>query len=1264
MSIASFLVLSIFYAQSTRYISIRWKIPPQEKSKKFNPLFHALFDDDKYVFEDGMVFYMQQFEGTLADVSSVKFKAVSYSPLPYHMVKALRLNDVPDAFSAEVFPQNGRNKVGTLMKVNAIIRKDGRYYKLDAFEIGWKEGRQVGNRMNRAALTHSPLSDGKWYRFEIGQTGVYKLDKTFLESLGVNTSQIDPRNISIYGWGGQMLPLANDSGMPQELAELAIRVHGENDGSFDAGDYILFYGTGREWNPEYQTHNNIYSDKKFYYLKIGNSPGKRMQAYTEPSGTPVVSFTEYLAHRYYEKDSVNIVKLGKEWYGNNFNYGQATRHFEMHFRNRIASKKIKVTFKLATDNPAVSNVTIKVNNQTMGTYNLPALFPILQANGIHAVKTVQTDSIAVTGDKINISMVYNDNGYPAAKVFLDYISVDAYCSLSVGGKSFVFSHPAQQNTSGVVEYQLSDAGQLDEIWDVTNPFEATYLPASGNNFSFKAAGMTKGKYVTVTDDFLEPVKPGNPRVNNMDLRWDTFYASGSYTPPDYIIIAPERFRSQAERYVAFHQERGLHAFFAPLEEIYLEFGNGTQDIAPIRNYLRYVYFESGQQLKYVTLLGDTSWDFKNLMFDEDENTNVIPSYQSQQSFSLVSSFVTDDFFVMTDLNEGHLESSWGLPDIAIGRIPVKDEEEAEVITDKLLHYYDPSTYGNWHNTVTLLADDADRPSSAWELGLLWSTLEIARDIETHHPFVNLNKIYLDAYPQVSSAGGYRYPDAKRDLLNAFEKGMLILNFIGHGNEYGWTHERIFNLPEIRSLRNIDKLPFVSTVTCEFGRFDNPKLVSGAEILIKNKLGGAVQLLTTTREISASAAMFFNKVYYKYLFGTETGSFTHFRTPGEALLETKNVYSSLNKKISLLGDPAMPLHFPEPEIVITQIHSQSQDTIRALELVRIEGEVQDGNGNLLSGFNGTVHPVIFDKKIETRTLNNDHVPGQDTVFTKLGPAIFRGQSRVNNGTFSFEFIVPKDIKPAYGRGKISLYAKEEENILKGVDTNIVIGGLASNYTADNTPPKIFLYMNDYNFADGGITDANPFLLVKLEDDSGINTVGGVGHDIIAVIDDDPKLTFKLNDYYETEENTYKKGKIKYKLFDLEPGLHTLKLTAWDVHNNKGEAELSFKVVEKNELALDKVLNYPNPFIDYTEFWFTHNRPFEPLEVQVEVYSVTGKMVWHTYQTIINEGFTSRDIHWNGRDDFGNKIGKGVYFYKISVRTSDGKTLKKWEKLVKL
>ena len=211
--------------------------------------------------------------------------------------------------------------------------------------------------------------------------------------------------------------------------------------------------------------------------------------------------------------------------------------------------------------------------------------------------------------------------------------------------------------------------------------------------------------------------------------------------------------------------------------------------------------------------------------------------------------------------------------------------------------------------------------------------------------------------------------------------------------------------------------------------------------------------------------------------------------------------------------------------------------------------------------------------------------------------------------------------------------------------------------------ILVHPFNETFVNGGITNDSPFLLAKLEDENGINTASGIGHDIIGILDGDETKPYIMNDYYQTELDDYKKGRIYFPLRNLTAGLHTITFKAWDVYNNPITSEIQFVVVGNENMALENVLNYPNPFVSYTEFWFSHNKPFEPLEVQVQVMTITGKIVWTKNQTVTSTGFLSRDITWDGKDDFGDRIGKGVYVYKLTVKsTLSNKKAEKIEKLV--
>jgi hypothetical protein len=332
-------------------------------------------------------------------------------------------------------------------------------------------------------------------------------------------------------------------------------------------------------------------------------------------------------------------------------------------------------------------------------------------------------------------------------------------------------------------------------------------------------------------------------------------------------------------------------------------------------------------------------------------------------------------------------------------------------------------------------------------------------------------------------------------------------------------------------------------------------------------------------------------------------------------------------------------------------------------------VLDENNNSLSNYNGELSVTIFDKNIQTQTLRNDNYDafpsGSTMPFTALGEAIFRGNASVVNGNFEFGFVVPRDIRIPVGNGRISFYTKRNQILLdkSGFNTQIKVGGINSSAVADNTGPTVKLYMNDETFVNGGITNESPFFLAKLEDEHGINTASGIGHDIVGILDGDETKPYIMNDYYQTELNDYTKGKVYFPLRNLAVGLHTITFKAWDVYNNPITAEIQFVVVGNESIALEHVLNYPNPFVSYTEFWFSHNRPFEPLDVQVQVMTITGKIVWTKNQTVTTDGFLSRDITWDGKDDFGDRIGKGVYVYKLTVKsTLSNKKVEKIEKLV--
>jgi len=499
-------------------------------------------------------------------------------------------------------------------------------------------------------------------------------------------------------------------------------------------------------------------------------------------------------------------------------------------------------------------------------------------------------------------------------------------------------------------------------------------------------------------------------------------------------------------------------------------------------------------------------------------------------------------------------------------------------------------------------------------------------------------------------------------------GNLIWNYTGHGSYRRLAEEVVLDQDIINTFNNAGKLPLFITATCDVAPYDNPLVSSIGENLLLRENTGAIALMTTTRIVFAFSNRIMNDNYLKTAFQKKPDS--SFRSLGEAVRQAKNAtYNFLgdvvnNRKFTLLGDPALTLAFPAYQVKTTAINGKAltavPDTLKALSQYTISGIVQDNAGNPLNDFNGTIYPTIFDKSQTVTTLGND--PTSMVVpFQVQKSILFKGKASVSNGRFTFSFIVPKDISYQYGKGKISYYADNSSKDGNGFLSNIIVGG-SGNGVVDGQGPDIKAYLNDEKFVSGGITNDRPLLLAKLADSSGINIMGtGIGHDLVAVLDNDQKNTFVLNEFYESDVDNYKIGTVRFQLPAMTPGLHTLTIKAWDVANNSGQAILDFNVIAATNFTLNHVLNYPNPFTTHTTFWFEHNRPGEELDVQIQIYTITGKLVKSIKKTIFSPGNRSSDVEWDGRDDYGSKIGRGVYIYRLRAQTADGKAAEKLEKL---
>ncbi len=1171
------------------------------------------------------------------------------------------------------------------------IRKNslsGNYEKLISFEIDIKMG-AVFEKKTSSSKYYTPssvLKGSNWYKIGVSEDGIYKLPYSFFTQLGVNPSTIDPRNIRIYGNGGGMLPLKNTDFRYDDLIENAISVVGEGDGKFDDTDYVLFYGQDpNRWkyntsDKKFHHITHLFSDTTFYFLTIDLGSGKRISdqvSINQPVIHTVSSFNDYYIH---ENNTYNFIKSGREWYGETFDI-LTTRDFPFYIPNIEVSSLVYITSDVIAKSNYPSSFNVKVNGQQLLNEPIPAIGSNYYDDYARTVSGSISDSLYSSVPNINITLTYNKSTTTSVG-WLNFLELNARRQLSMTGESQMnFRDINSVGPGDVSEFILSNVTSSTRIWDVTNPVNVSEQQTSFLNNQLR--------FSLFTDSLREFIA-----FNMLDFKTPTFFGKvenqniHGIGQRDMIIIAYPPFVNEANRLAEFHRNHdSLSVEVLTPQKIYNEFSSGMQDISAIRDFIKMLYDRAGSDTnalpKHLLLFGDASYDYKRV----SGNSNFVPTYESISSLAPITSYGTDDYYGLLDDNEGILQEGLQpdgsqLLDINIGRFPVQSVEQAKGVVDKIIHYSSPentvgpvctvcgntnngsSSLGDWRNNVTFVADDEDGDQH------LYQADSYATMVSDSNKEYNVDKIFLDAYRQISTPGGQRYPDVTNAINKRIEKGALIINYTGHGGEVGWAHERVLEISDINSWTNYNNLPLFMTATCEFSRFDNPDLVSAGELVFLKPNGGGIALFTTTRLVYSSTNGVLNQLFYQNVFKSKNGKMP---TMGEIFTKTKNQAFS-NRNFILLGDPAVRLAYPTYKVITSAINgkavSSSPDTLRALSLVRIAGHIEDNKGQKMTHFNGFLYPTIYDKPSTITTLGNDPTTNPDggspvTTFKLQKNVLYKGKASVINGDYSFSFLIPKDIAYQYGFGKISYYAENGSIDANGFSENIVIGGSPVNFVSDSKGPSIKLFMNDDKFIFGGTTDENPILQAVITDSSGINTVGnGIGHDITAVLDGDVSNLLVLNDYYQSDLNSYQKGKVSYRLTKLKEGRHSLKFKVWDVYNNSSESYLEFVVSNSAEFSLKYVLNYPNPFTAQTSFYFEHNKPCVSLDVQIQIYTLSGKLVKTIEENgVLTSGYRVGPIDWNGKDDFGDKIGKGVYVYRVKVRSkADGSVADKFEKLV--
>lgn len=1223
-------------------------------------------------------YYVPDFKIELdGDFENFSFENVQTIPLSTEELLSFSAYDLLSEkinFSTEKKSKNNSQK--TLLSVLPYIKKGNSIHKITSFSLSKNESRfRIGLSKVLDDSRSSALISGNWYKIKVDKSGVFKLDKKFFTDNGIPTSGYNLSTLKIYGNGNGRMPENTTEYRYGALQQIPIDFIGSEDNDFGANDYVIFHAKGpHQWYRPVSTdlesvflRYNIYDDYSYYYINIGGANGKRIYKIS-PNNLPVHRmYTTYDNMQFYEKDSLNINQVGRQWVGEMLNGSTSfTKNFKALDADLGTTAYLK--YSVVGKNANNTNATIKLNGNTIGT-------PSFTESTFHN-QNAQV-SFPLQGNDFTVSVDYNNSANPSGLAFINYFELKYKEKLAYKNQQFSFRQLENVILHQKLGFDIANS-QGVRVWNVSNISETQEIIPEGSVYSaYFENEIFRNEFVAFKDTDLYTDISYVGKVANQNIR--------NKDDINLAIIVHPSLKEQAIRLAKFREEyNNIKAVVVTTDEVYNDFSSGSKDPIAIRDFLKHLV-DNGNPLEYAILFGATSYDPKNRI---QGNINLIPSFYNLNSESLDKSSTTDDYFVMLGDemsfapeagNSAYTYNADNL-NIAIGRLPARNLTEAKLFVDKIISYYEKipnkgTSYGDWRTKIVAVSDDPDSNEV--------NTPRFDGDINSIfdqqiNKFYAVNKLYIDAYQPEQTSAGLRYPIINQSIINNIELGTNFLMYYGHGGPRSWAQERIITGEELMNLNNFtntfSRVPIVTTITCDFTVWDLPQYDSAGEMMLRNPNGGALSMITTNRPIGTGYGSLFNGNILEELFRVEN----HQNVPtGKALIAAKKAYASSTSehaKVNLLGDPMVAISRPKQDIQITKFKVNGQEVnynshqIKALDFVEIEGEILTNSAQLDTNFNGTVQNILYEKPVVKSLRNNKGLPSFTPYsFTEEFKTIFKGNAKVNDGRFTVKYYVPKDINYEVGQRKLVLYAYSNDNDAV-MHSQVIVGGLNENGINDSELPQGKLYMNNLNFANGGITDRDPYLIACLTDNTGINATGAsIGHDIVATIDGKIQDAYVLNDYFESGDSNpcvnknfedYQKGQVIYQLKKLELGNHQVEVKFWDINNNSNTATLDFVVMEggTNQIHIDKLLNWPNPFTNNTFFHFEHNCDTE-LDVMVQIYTISGKLVKTIKQKVSSEPFREGyrtgkyAIEWDGLDDFGDKIGKGTYLYKVNVKGTD-------------
>ena len=1125
-------------------------------------------------------------------------------------------------------------------------------------------------------VSQSVLANGTIFKIRIREEGIYRIDRGLLTGLGLLPDSIDPDDIKIFGNGGAPVPASNEGFRYADLVENAVLSNGGGDGRFDEGDEILFYAAGpRGWVYEggaWVHYVHPFSNENTYFLKISQGLGARLTPLPFPGLTGATLHTSTTG-RYVEDIEEFIWSRehgsGHDWMSQTIRVSGSQTILDDVTLPGLLSGTVRYQARAAIASNPRATVAFQSNGVSLAQMTAPQIIVNRSESPTASAGVISFNQAVTAGQILDLNMILlNQDNEPQAAV--DWVRL-TYDQDLVATDDFL-RFATEPGTSGPQSYQLRGFSGTPMIWDVSDPSSYSWLGVSvgGGNHEFQIdpisdalpreiIAFTRASATTLVTENFSP-------ISNQDLHGVSGF-------PDLVIVTPEEFLDPANRLADHRRQDGLEVQVVLIDQIYNEFSGGLPDMRAIRDYFKFLYDRAPDEaslFRYALLFGDGHYDFRNLSGVENQLNNWIFPYETPESLNTDASFTSDDYFGLLDDDEGvwtysgFTAISTERVDIGIGRFPVQRRSQADLLVDKIIQYESPESFGAWRSRYIAVADDGPTGLAGIQNDADLHLQNIDQVVELlrvgRFPKLDFDKIYAESFDRVFQ-NGFRIPGAAQEINRALNAGALVFNYSGHGGPDGLAQEKIFTREDAELLMNGNRLPLFITATCSFGWWDLENGESGAEALLLNDSGGAIALFTTVRLVytsgdTTSLNAGLNRALNLELFRQDDEGKP--RRLGDVLRLTKNTNVGLqgnSRKLGLLGDPSMRIGVPRSDVQVEMLNATPLGTttgqLKALDLVQISGRINYSDGSVNIGFNGTANVIVFDAVRNVPLLEQVRMP---TPYYQIREdLIWRGDVEVQAGQFTAQFVVPKDISYSNEPGRITVYAASADVDALGYSENFLVGGTSDNPPNDQVGPEIELFINDTTFVSGGLVPAAPEVIVRLFDQSGVNTVGaGVGHEMLLVLDGDESAAQDISSGFVSDKNSYQRGEARWPLGAISPGPHSLTVRAWDVLNNSSSAEVLFTVSDDEVLTITNVYNYPNPMNRETRFVFDHNQPTgTPARVQIRIYTLSGRPI-RTIDTeeSLPEGVltgSSLQIEWDGRDEDFDRLATGIYLYKLRV-----------------